>query len=111
MKPEIKQRLDQIRRGEVPEGYKKTKAGILPASWHEKKLQNLSENITKGATPTTYGFSWASEGVLFLKSDCVSDDGFILQPPIYISREAHEIMKRSKVCSGDILEGVLKPSK
>ncbi len=33
MNPEIKQRLDQIRRGEVPEGYKKTKAGIVPSEW------------------------------------------------------------------------------
>ena len=33
MTPEIKQRIEQIRRGNVPDGYKKTKAGILPADW------------------------------------------------------------------------------
>lgn len=33
MTPEIKRRIEQIRRGEVPEGYKKTKYGILPADW------------------------------------------------------------------------------
>ncbi len=33
MNPEIKQRIDQIRQGEVPEGYKKTKAGIVPSEW------------------------------------------------------------------------------
>ena len=33
MTPEIKNRTDQIQRGVVPEGYKKTKAGILPADW------------------------------------------------------------------------------
>lgn len=33
MKPEIKQRIEQMRCGEQPEGYKKTKAGILPADW------------------------------------------------------------------------------
>lgn len=103
MTPEIKNRIDQIRRGEVPAGYRRTKAGILPDSWEETKLKSLSENITKGATPTTYGFQWVSEGILFLKSDCVSDNGFILQPPIYISNEAHETMKRSMVCGGDIL--------
>ena len=31
MKTETKQRIEQIRHGNVPEGYKKTKAGILPA--------------------------------------------------------------------------------
>ncbi len=34
MNPEIKQRIEQIRCGEQPEGYKKTKAGILPADWN-----------------------------------------------------------------------------
>ena len=33
MKPEIKQRIEQIRRGEVPNGYKKTKVGIIPENW------------------------------------------------------------------------------
>lgn len=33
MTPEIKKRIDQIWRGEVPEGYKRTKAGILPTDW------------------------------------------------------------------------------
>ena len=30
MKPAIKHHIEQIRQGEVPEGYKKTKAGIIP---------------------------------------------------------------------------------
>ena len=38
MNPEIKQRLDQIRQGEVPEGYKKTNAGIVPNEWNGELL-------------------------------------------------------------------------
>ena len=38
MTPQIKQRIDQIRRGEVPEGYKKTKVGIVPEEWKETTL-------------------------------------------------------------------------
>jgi len=30
MKQEIKERMKKIRAGEVPEGYRKTKVGILP---------------------------------------------------------------------------------
>ena len=41
MTPEIKQRIEQIRRGEVPEGYKKTKVGIIPEEWEEKILSHL----------------------------------------------------------------------
>lgn len=33
MTNEIKQRIEQINRGEVPEGYKKTEVGIVPQEW------------------------------------------------------------------------------
>lgn len=38
MTPEIKERIEQIRRGKVPEGYKKTKGGIVPSEWKEESL-------------------------------------------------------------------------
>ena len=41
MTPEIKQRIEQIRRGEVPEGYKRTKAGIVPVEWEEKRIGDV----------------------------------------------------------------------
>ena len=37
MTPEIKQRIEQIQNGEIPEGYKKTRAGIMPYEWCAKK--------------------------------------------------------------------------
>ena len=40
MTQEIQKRIEQIRRGEVPEGYKKTKVGIVPADWQEHKLSH-----------------------------------------------------------------------
>ena len=54
MTPQIKQRMEQIRRGEVPDGYKKTKIGIVPEEWEEALLGNyiqeykeLSNDIDK----------------------------------------------------------------
>ena len=38
MKPDIKQRIEQIRQGEVPEGYTQSKYGIYPINWDVKKL-------------------------------------------------------------------------
>ena len=38
MTPQIKQRIEQIRRGEVPDGYKKTKVGVVPNEWNEESL-------------------------------------------------------------------------
>ena len=40
MNEQIKQRIEQIRRVEVPEGYKKTKVGIVPEEWEEHKLSH-----------------------------------------------------------------------
>lgn len=44
MKPEIKNRIEQIKNGEIPQGYKKTKVGIIPNDW---EVTNLSKCITE----------------------------------------------------------------
>ena len=41
MTPQIKQRIEQIRRGEVPEGYKRTKAGVVPMEWEEVRIGDV----------------------------------------------------------------------
>lgn len=41
MTPQIKQRIEQIRRGEVPEGYKKTKIGVVPSEWEDTVFSDL----------------------------------------------------------------------
>ena len=41
MREEIKQRIEQIRRGEVPEGYKKTKVGVVPCEWEDALFSDL----------------------------------------------------------------------
>lgn len=43
MTPEIKQRIQQIRQGKTPKGYKKTIAGIIPNEWMEIALSSLLE--------------------------------------------------------------------
>lgn len=47
MTPEIKQRIEQIRRGNVPDGYKKTKAGILPADWDVYMLGDCLSRVER----------------------------------------------------------------
>lgn len=37
----VKRRIEQIKRGEVPTGYKKTKAGIVPGDWEETCLGDI----------------------------------------------------------------------
>lgn len=49
MTSEIKQRIEQIRRGEVPEGYKNAKQCICPADWETTSLRELAD-IGQGYT-------------------------------------------------------------
>lgn len=39
MTPQVKQRIEQIKAGQVPDGYKKTKVGIVPSEWLYEKLE------------------------------------------------------------------------
>ena len=41
MTPEVKERIEQLRHGIVPEGYKRTKSGIYPEDWTEYTLGDI----------------------------------------------------------------------
>ena len=41
MTPEVKNRIEQLRHGIVPEGYRRTKAGIYPEDWEEYTLGDI----------------------------------------------------------------------
>ena len=49
MTPQIKQRIEQIKAGQVPDGYKRTKAGIMPCDWcsdGEYKAKDIFKSVT-----------------------------------------------------------------
>jgi type I restriction enzyme S subunit len=71
--------------------------------WLKASLGDISAFITKGATPTTYGFKWESSGVLFLRSECVSEHGLDMTQSMFISSAANRALRRSQVTDGDIL--------
>jgi len=87
----------------IPEGYQRTVVGVYPNDWNPELLGYLCYFITKGATPTTYGFNWQDDGVLFLRSECVSEQGLDLNQSMFITSTAHNFLKRSEVRAGDIL--------
>ena len=47
MTSKIKQRIEQIRYGNVPDGYKKTKAGILPGDWDVYMLGDCLSRVER----------------------------------------------------------------
>lgn len=84
---------------------KEAVVGHVPACWDIKPLSEVSDFITKGGTPTTYGFDWADEsnGIPFFRSECVTDEGFNPKGMNFIPVEAHNQMSRSEVKPGDLL--------
>lgn len=86
--------------------FKKVEIGEIPDDWSIGTLKEFCEHITKGATPTTYGFNWTETGIRFLRSECVKESGLTFEGANYISEEAHESMKRSVIRGGDLLVSI-----
>ncbi|PID67157.1 MAG: hypothetical protein CR959_01600 [Fusobacteriales bacterium] len=76
----------------------------VPKSWEVERLGNLLLSITKGSTPTTYGFDYQEKGINFIKIENVKDGKVLLETiKTFISEEANEYQKKSQLEEGDVL--------
>jgi len=81
-----------------------TPIGKIPKDWDTAKLSDLSEHITKGTTPTTYGFGYTPTGVNFIKVESIDEHGAFVSDNIpHISQEANEAFSRSILRENDVL--------
>ena len=91
----------------VREGYKITEFGEIPEEWNISKLSEITELITKGATPMTYGFDFEDEGINFIKVENIMESGKIDKNSLLkISEECNNKLSRSKIQKGDILMSI-----
>lgn len=76
----------------------------VPTGWIKAPLGEITEKVTKGATPTTYGYTFQRVGINFIKIQNVSN-GLIHITSItdYISEEAHQNQKKSILKTDDVL--------
>ena len=72
----------------------------------EGELYTFCESITKGSTPTTYGFKYIKEGINFIKVENISDGKILDNINCHISEEAHDYQKRSQLKENDILYSI-----
>jgi type I restriction enzyme, S subunit len=76
----------------------------IPHDWNIIKLEEHVERITKGTTPSTYGFGFTQAGVNFIKVESIDDQGnFIPNMFSFISEKAHQKLARSQFKAGDLL--------
>lgn len=67
-------------------------------------LSEYLDEITKGTTPTTIGGRFVTEGVNFVKAECLNTGRIIDKKSLsYISPEIHKKLNRSILKEGDLL--------
>ena len=69
-------------------------------------LKDFCEIITKGTTPSTYGYSFKNSGIKFIRSENITDSRIISKVSLYISKEANEKLKRSILLKDDVLMSI-----
>ena len=75
----------------------------VPKEWKESSIGSIASLITKGSTPTTYGYSYTEKGIPFLRAENILENRLELNQIRHISKESHEFLKRSKIKPGDVL--------
>lgn len=93
---ELKKHIDQIRNGQVPQGFKRTEAGIVPSDWHEAKMGKLGR-FSKGSGISKSdikreGFPCITYGEIYTDYDYVLKDvhSFVNEHVACKSRRIHK---------------------
>lgn len=72
--------------------------------WAVTRLEDIATRITKGGTPTTYGYSFQKSGINFLKVENISDGRVNLKSITdFIGEDAHKFQLKSQLSVNDIL--------
>lgn len=92
---------------EAPELYKQSGLGWIPKEWEVQELFSVADLITKGATPTTYGFHFVDEGVRFIRGENLSKDGQYSTGDRWITSDANNFLRRSRIERNDVILGIV----
>ena len=77
--------------------------GDVPAHWGVKKLGGLCSKIGSGKTPNGGSETYVDEGVAFLRSQNVYDEGLWLDELVFIDVSVDDAMASTRVLPGDVL--------
>lgn len=77
--------------------------GRISKTFHLPKLANVTSKIGSGKTPSGGENVYVPEGILFLRSQNIYDEGLEISSPRYISEEIDEQMSGTRVMQRDVL--------
>lgn len=71
--------------------------------WTEVLIKDISSQITKGSTPSTYGHSYQNRGIKFLRAENVHEHKLKLMETKHISKETNQFFQRSIIQPKNVL--------
>jgi type I restriction enzyme S subunit len=78
--------------------------GEIPKGWEVVTIDDVTEIVTKGTTPTTIGGRFTEKGINFIKVESLTESGaFIKSKFAHIDDETNQLLKRSVIKKGDVL--------
>jgi type I restriction enzyme, S subunit len=88
----------------IPKGYQRTEVGVIPEDWEVKALVNCCSKIVVGFVGICEPFYTSEgQGVLLIRTGNLKGNKLVLEDVKYVSREFHDLNKKSQVFPGDIL--------
>lgn len=102
MRADIKERIEMIERGEVPEGYKKTRLGIIPKQWRSIKGNELFPRIRNGFVGVATPY-YVQSGVKYLQGNNVKNGHIKPEGLVYVCEEFHLKNVKSQLQKDDIV--------
>ena len=78
--------------------------GEIPKGWEVVTIDDVTETVTKGTTPTTIGVRFTEKVIIFIKVESLTESGaFIKSKFAHIDDETNLLLKRSVIKKGDVL--------
>lgn len=77
--------------------------GKIPSGWNLTKIAYITTKIGSGKTPNGGAAIYIDEGVLFIRSQNVYNEGLLLDEPMFISDEIDDDMKSTRLANNDVL--------
>jgi type I restriction enzyme S subunit len=93
------------------EGYKSSggalvdsEFGEIPKGWEVSTIDDITEVVTKGTTPTTIGGKFTENGINFIKVESLTEQGAFIKSKFgFIDENTNHLLKRSIIKEGDVL--------
>lgn len=83
--------------------FKPSPVGLVPEEWEVKSIDEITAFVGSGITPTGGSQVYGHEGILFIRSQNVHDNGLVLDDVAYIDDSINARMRRSQVFANDVL--------